>query len=89
MRIYIIILVAGLLLLFAGCDGKEDWKASQVYELKSQIRQLQSENEKLKEECRQLRKKYDQLKNVYNLQDDTLHRSDRKKSSGSYNEIFQ
>ena len=89
MRIYIIVLVIGVLLLLAGCKGKKDRESSQVSELKSQLQQLQSENEKLQEECRQLRGKYEQLKNVYNLQDDVLHGADRKKSSGIYDEVFQ
>lgn len=89
MRIYITVLIVGLLLLFAGCKGKEDKESSQVSELQSQIRQLQSENEKLKEECHQLRNKYKQLKKVYNLQDDVLHDPDREKSSGIYDEVFQ
>jgi len=89
MRIYIIVLVVGLLLLLTGCKGKEDRESSQVSELKSQIQQLQSENEKLQEDCRQVRKKYDQLKNVYNLQDDVLHGPDRETSSGIYDEVFQ
>ncbi len=89
MRIYIIVLVVGLLLLLAGCKGKKDREASQVSELKSQLQQLQSENVTLKEECRLLRKKYKQLKNVYNLQDDVLHGPDREKSSGIYDEVFQ
>lgn len=89
MRIYIIVLVVGLLLLLAGCKGKEDRESSQVSELKSQLKQLQSENEKLKEECHQLRQEYEQLKKVYNLRDDALHSPDRKKSSGIYDEVFQ
>ena len=89
MRMYIIVLVVSLLLLLAGCKGKEDKESRQVYELKIQLQQLQNENEKLKEECRQLRQEYEQLKKVYNLRDDTLHSPDRKKSSGIYDEVFQ
>ena len=89
MRIYIIMLVVGLLLLFAGCKGKEDGDARQIAELYSQLQQMKSENEKLKEEYRQLKKKYEQLKNVYNLQDEVLSTPDREKSSGIYDEVFQ
>jgi len=88
MRIYIIVLLVGLLLLLAGCKEKEGRESGRVYELKSQLQQLQSENEKLKEECRQLRKEYDQLKKVYNLRD-APHSPDRNKSSGIYDEVFQ
>ena len=89
MRIYIIVLVVALLLLLAGCKGKEDRESRQVSELKSQLLQLQDGNEKLKEECHQLRQEYEQLKKVDNLRDDVLHSPDRKKSSGIYDEVFQ